>query len=87
MPQDKAYYILFHTIHQVLKVEKLLKEHQLDAEVVPVPRTLSSDCGVCIKSKSSVEELVALLGNMDDIKCFVFDGVEYKPGKHRKKKQ
>jgi hypothetical protein len=86
LQKDKAYYILFRTIHEVLKVEKLLKNHGLDTEVVPVPRNLSSDCGVCIKSKASVEELIPLLGDMVDIKCFVFDGMEYKPGKHGKTK-
>lgn len=87
LQKDKAYYILFHTIHEVLRVEKLLKSNNLDAEVVPVPRNLSSDCGVCIKSKARVEELIGLLGNMEDIKCFMFDGIEYKPGKHGKKKK
>jgi hypothetical protein len=68
----------------VLRVEKLLKSQDVDVEVVPVPRTLSSDCGVCIKSKASIKTLVDLLGDMKNIRCFLFDGVEYKPGKRNK---
>jgi len=86
LPHDKAYYILFSTIHEVLKVEKVLKNSQADVEVVPVPRSLSSDCGVCIKSKAPVELLMDLIGDMAGLKCFLFDGIEYKPGKHRGKR-
>ena len=83
---DKIFYIMFVTFHDVLKAEKLLKSHHLDVEVVPVPRSLSSDCGVCIKSRSPVEVLFGLLGQVTGVKCYVFDGVAYKPGRsHRKK--
>ena len=56
----------------------------MDVEVVPVPRSLSSDCGVSIKSRSPVEQLFELLGQCTGVKCYVFDGIKYKPGKpHR----
>jgi hypothetical protein len=84
LPQDRSYYILFVTIHEVLRVEKLLKSREVDVEVVPVPRSLSSDCGVCIKSKASIKTLIDLLGDMKNIRCFLFDGAEYRPGKHNK---
>ncbi len=83
MPNDKVYYILFATIHDVLKAEKALKSRAIDGEVVPVPRSLSSDCGVCIKSTAPVESLVELLARLRGVKCYVFDGVEYKPGRSR----
>ncbi len=83
---DKIFYIIFVTFHDVLRAEKLLKNHHLDVEIVPVPRGLSSDCGVCIKSRSPVELLFGLLGRVSGVKCYVFDGVEYKPGRSRKKR-
>ncbi len=80
---DKWYFILFQSIHDVLKAEKVLKSHDLNVEVVPVPRTLSSDCGVCIKSAEPVEQLITMVGDMGNIHCFEFDGITYEPAKPR----
>ena len=41
MPHDKVYFLIFATIHDVLKAERILKDAALDVEVVPVPRTLA----------------------------------------------
>ncbi len=79
MPEDKTYYILFTTIHEVLKAEKVFKALTLDAEVVPVPRKLSSDCGVCIKSSAAPETLGGILAGKAGVRCFVFDGTDYSP--------
>ena len=65
----------------MLKAERTLKDAAVDVEVVPVPRTLSSDCGVCIKSGEESDVLAGLLDHMAGIRCFIFDGTEYKPGK------
>lgn len=79
MPHDKFYFLIFTTIHDVLKAERTLKDGALDVEVVPVPRALSSDCGVCIKSGEEPEVLAGLLGHISGIRCFVFNGTEYGP--------
>ncbi len=61
----------------MLKAEKLLKARSVEGEVVPVPRKLSSDCGVCIKSGAPAEILAELLKDNTGMRWFVFDGVEY----------
>jgi hypothetical protein len=48
--------ILLQSIHRVIKAEKLLKGKGLRVDVIPVPREISSDCGVAI-------ELDAALGD------------------------
>ena len=78
MPTNRVYYLLFATIHDVLKAEKRLKHGHVSMEVVPVPRSLSSDCGVCIKSSASSQVLVSSLGRMAGLRCFVFDGTGYR---------
>ena len=78
MPQDRVLYLLFTTIHDVLKAEKRLKSGKVNMEVVPVPRSLSSDCGVCIKSSEPSYVLVSLLKDMAGLRCFLFDGMEYR---------
>ncbi len=74
-----TYFILFNTIHDVLKAEKALKTDGVEGEIVPVPRKLSSDCGVCIRSSADPALLGSLLSHMSSLRCFVFDGTEYKP--------
>jgi hypothetical protein len=71
---NKEYFILFKTIHDVLKAEKLLKQHGFTFELVPVPRNMGSDCGMCIRIENVTDGVVACLGSMTINKCFCFDG-------------
>jgi hypothetical protein len=41
--------ILFPSIHFALRAEKLMKEKGVPYKLIPVPRHLSSDCGVCLR--------------------------------------
>lgn len=41
--------ILFHTSSHALRAEKVLKQEDIPCKLVPVPRHLSSDCGVCLR--------------------------------------
>lgn len=38
--------------------EKILKEKKLPHKLIPVPRQVSSDCGVCIRIESALIEAV-----------------------------
>jgi hypothetical protein len=74
-----AYFLIFHTIHDVLKAESALKSLGRLFELVPVPRTLSSDCGVCITLRTGSDEIVPLLFSLNVDRCFLFDGKEFAP--------
>lgn len=39
---------VFLSIHDVMAAEKALKEKRIRHDVVPVPRSMSSDCGMAI---------------------------------------
>ena len=41
--------VLFQSISGALRAEKLLKKEGITYKLIPVPRHLSSDCGVCIR--------------------------------------
>jgi hypothetical protein len=73
------YFFLFHTIHDVLKAEKTLKDRGCRFELVPVPRALSSDCGVCIRTGEFSADTVSLLFSLNMDRCFSHDGKEYTP--------
>lgn len=47
-PAREEWIVLFDSIHDVLGAERLLKERGLPVDLVPTPRSLSSDCGMAI---------------------------------------
>lgn len=40
--------IIFNSVHKVMKAEKALKKAGFDVRIMPVPRMLSSDCGLSL---------------------------------------
>jgi len=44
----EPYVVILFSIHYVLKAEQLLKKKGVRHDVVPVPREISSDCGMAI---------------------------------------
>ena len=72
-----TYFFLFRTIHDVLKAENALKNRGASFELVPVPRALSSECGVCIASERPSDEIISLLFSINVDRCFSFDGIKY----------
>jgi hypothetical protein len=41
--------ILVHSTSYALRVERMLAEAGIPCKLIPVPRHLSSDCGVCVR--------------------------------------
>lgn len=41
--------ILVHSTSHAMRVEKLLQAQGLACKMIPVPRQISSDCGVCVR--------------------------------------
>jgi hypothetical protein len=59
---DKRCLLVFVSVHQVMKAEKLLKGQGVKIDLIPMPREISSDCGVAIElpwgSKREVLDLL-----------------------------
>jgi hypothetical protein len=55
--------VLVYSTSYALRVEKLLNEIGVETKLIPVPRHLSSDCGVCVRfpksEKDNVQKLLA----------------------------
>jgi hypothetical protein len=47
--KGKQAFILVYSTSHAIRIEKLLKDIGLSCKLVPVPRRLSSDCGVCVR--------------------------------------
>jgi bacterioferritin-associated ferredoxin len=41
--------ILVYSTSHAMRIEKLLAEREITCKLIPVPRQISSDCGVCIR--------------------------------------
>ena len=48
--------ITFPSTHYALRAEKLLKDAHMEIALVPVPRHISSDCGICVELDCEVAE-------------------------------
>jgi hypothetical protein len=55
MPGEYAV-ILFHSTSYAIRAEKVLNKAGIQSKMVPVPRHLSSDCGVCIRIERADRE-------------------------------
>ena len=57
--EDKIYRVaLFASVSHVIKAEKILKEADIPYKIIPVPKTISSDCGVCLRFLAEQQEAV-----------------------------
>ena len=52
--QTPYYVILFKSVSYALKAEKILKAEKLPHKLIPVPKQISSDCGICLRFESGV---------------------------------
>ena len=50
--------VLFHSITGALQAEKHIKAKGIATKLIPVPRQLSSDCGVCLRFERKDESEV-----------------------------
>lgn len=41
--------VLFPSVQHALRAEKLLRGEDIPCKLIPVPRHLSTDCGVCLR--------------------------------------
>lgn len=68
---------IFHSVHRVMKAEKVLKQARADILLIPVPRQLSSDCGLAIRYPAKGREVVESLLQQEDLlpeEVYGYDG-------------
>ena len=61
------YVMLFKAVSYALKAEKILNTEGLPHKLIPVPRQISSDCGVCLRFESALQDDIraALAGKVE----------------------
>ncbi|PKN77488.1 MAG: hypothetical protein CVU52_00315 [Deltaproteobacteria bacterium HGW-Deltaproteobacteria-10] len=65
--KESSSVVLFESVSHALRAEKLIKTATISCKLIPVPRHLSSDCGICLRfnteEKDRVEKI--LQGKLD----------------------
>lgn len=66
-PEGPFGVVLFESVSHALRAEKIIKAENIPCKLIPVPRRLSSDCGVCLRFSAVHRERVekALTGKLD----------------------
>jgi hypothetical protein len=59
--------MLFKSVSYVLKAEKILKKEGLPHKLIPVPKHISSDCGICLRFEPAIQNKIeaALLNKLE----------------------
>lgn len=66
--QNSYCVILFKAVSYALKAEKILKQEGQPHKLIPVPKYISSDCGVCLRiNVDAKDKIVALLSGKVDM--------------------
>ena len=77
---------LFGSVHHVLRAEKILKGRGIEVDLIPVPRDISSDCGVAVELSRESEEEASLILRENKIlmtECYTMDS----SGRFEKRKE
>ncbi len=56
MTSNQYAVILVYSTSHALRAEKVLAEVGISCKLIPVPRHLSSDCGVCVRIQRADQE-------------------------------
>jgi hypothetical protein len=59
MEPQKYIVFLFPSVSYALKAEKILKERGIVHKLIPVPRHIGSDCGVCLRVTADRQDAAA----------------------------
>jgi hypothetical protein len=86
-PSSEKCLIIFDSIHQVMKAEKLLKKEGLKIDLIPMPREVSSDCGIAIELPLGLKR--EALGFLEEHRlsisaCYVKKHGKYEKGEERR---
>lgn len=70
--------VILFSIHFVLKAEKILKKNNINHDIIPVPREISSDCGMAVEFACHDKERVTDLLSSEGLRIA---GIYAKEGK------
>ncbi|MDQ5986058.1 MAG: hypothetical protein CSYNP_01776 [Syntrophus sp. SKADARSKE-3] len=73
MTGETYWVVLFQSVSYALMAEKVLKQEDVPFKLIPVPKSISSDCGVCLRFAKVDQDRIA-----ESLACKV-DYIEMRP--------
>ncbi len=64
-------YVLFKNTHTAIGAERDLRSEGIDCELIPVPRSFSDSCGLCIRYKGCDYQRVLEIMEKRDIEFYL----------------
>jgi hypothetical protein len=68
MKEQPLYFVmLFKAVSYALKAEKILKQEGVPHKLIPIPKHISSDCGICLRFDPTLQSKIeaALLNKVE----------------------
>jgi len=62
----------FHSVHEALQFEKIIKARELELQLIPVPREISSSCGIAAKFSPEIREKIEAIIEQEQLEV---DGI------------
>lgn len=66
MPDNPYAVVIVYSTSHALRIEKLLQQQAITCKLIPVPRHISTNCGICIRillsDVEAVSQAIALAG-------------------------
>ncbi len=60
MNVNSPYFVLpFKSVSYVLKAEKILQQEGIAHKLIPVPKHISTDCGICLRFDPAIQSKIA----------------------------
>ena len=53
MSSPRDLLLVFGTVQRVMRAERTARQHELDVDVIPAPRAVSSECGMVLEARSA----------------------------------
>lgn len=69
-----SYIVTFHTHFSAQCTARNMMQAGIDAKMAPVPRSLSTDCGTCVRYQAATPLAHMMHTDYDAIYCVVADG-------------
>jgi hypothetical protein len=65
--------VLFPAVSHALMAEKILKKEGIAFKLIPVPKHISTDCGICLRFIPDMQDRVekALTGRLERFQIFI----------------
>ncbi|MBN1336241.1 MAG: selenide, water dikinase SelD [Deltaproteobacteria bacterium] len=67
MKSERDVLIVFGTVQRVMRAERVAREQGCDVDVIPAPRTVSSECGMVLEATSSQAAILLQALEMADL--------------------